>query len=109
MGRHSMRTYRPAHSAHGGLYWALFMWPVVAGRAIAQLRERRDLDARMGDAPSPSEDERPALPRASSGLADTWRADEGGVKPTWENAAPQGVRSRLLLPLRLGFRRAAPP
>jgi hypothetical protein len=33
MGRKSHR-YRPAHSAHGTVYWNLFMWPFVMRRAL---------------------------------------------------------------------------
>ena len=32
------RTYRPAHSAHGDLYWRVVMWPALLSSGIRQLR-----------------------------------------------------------------------
>jgi hypothetical protein len=86
MGRHSVRRYRPMHSAHGPLYWAVVMWPVMLARASAQRGRARS--SWNGAAPVALEALAPAggptTTRARAAVADTWRAGEGGIAPTWD-------------------------
>jgi hypothetical protein len=95
MGRASIRTYRPRHSAHGDLYWRFVMWPVLLLSRITRLRhepvDRRsvlDCDSvapahGIGSAP-------PATPLSalrttwlSPRQDSVWLADEGSVRPEW--------------------------
>ena len=89
MGRKSHR-YRAAHTAHGAIYWTLFMWPLVLGRAVRRLRrrgkrslgpQRRRWSAlfgaratmgppRMGPPPPPPPPPAPPV----------WRLEEGGAR-----------------------------
>jgi hypothetical protein len=83
MGRHSMRSYKPAHSAHGTLYWAVTMWPVVLRRALADTARRALVRAPATPRPKAvvPGTVRPSPPSA---LATTWRTEEGAVKPSWD-------------------------
>ena len=85
MGRHSVRRYRPLHSAHGPLYWAVVMWPVMLTRAARPRRRAGDALHETGaaglDPMTPVGP--PAAVRAVA--ADTWQVGEGGVAPTWDD------------------------
>jgi hypothetical protein len=95
-----MRPYRPQHSAHGGLYWRLVMWPLLLSTRIPRAKggsvARRH---RHGDSVVPEpvlEGSPPAPPRSalpttwlSPRQGSVWLAGEGSVRPEWR----RGVRS----------------
>ena len=84
MGRHSARSYRPAHSAHGSLYWHFVMWPSALQRAMARSQPgRRRAGASRETNGSSATVPAGAADTAASGITGTWRAGEGNVKPTW--------------------------
>jgi hypothetical protein len=85
MGRHSVRRYRPLHSAHGPLYWAVVMWPVMLTRAARP--RRRTVAAPQQTAPAWLDPMKPVGgPAAARAVAwDTWQVGEGTVAPRWED------------------------
>jgi hypothetical protein len=91
MGRHSVRRYRPLHSVHGPLYWAVLMWPVLLTRAVKQ---------RAGGDRGPAELPGPGLgvsspstaPRPPAAALSTWQVGEGGVAPLWEERPASALR-----------------
>jgi hypothetical protein len=91
MGRHSVRRYRPLHSVHGPLYWAVLMWPVLLTRAVKSRtganRHLAERDVRGLEASALSS----ARPRPAAAV-DTWQAGEGGVAPLWEERPASALR-----------------
>lgn len=95
--------YRPAHTAHGAVYWHLVMLPLSIGRAMV-LGGRRGLESQRlsgderarhtGFPPSaPASGRRvpppPPPPRSSVPVA-PWGPQEGFVRPKWEERAGTG-------------------
>ncbi|CAN5574899.1 hypothetical protein BH24ACT26_BH24ACT26_19050 [soil metagenome] len=96
--------YRPAHTAHGSLYWRLFMWPLALGRALLQVRHGAVIespspasDVAASDAPRPRlVPPPPPPPPGHGGPPKLWRLHEGQVKPQWlEQDLRAGARTRL--------------
>jgi hypothetical protein len=91
--RGSAGVHRPTHSAHGDLYWRLFMWPLLLGSRFRQAG--RTPPGRNGTmTPAPVSE---AATR-SSALAQTWLFapegsvwlnGEGSVTPQWDASPPQ--------------------
>jgi hypothetical protein len=111
MRRRSL-TYRPAHSAHGSVYWTLLAVPLAFGRAANQVGARRLVGSirprgkhRMGASPAPPDgvDNAPAPPPVQ--LPDAprpWRMHEGRVTPEWDTGASDASIERLRRRLRAG-------
>ncbi|MFN2488850.1 MAG: hypothetical protein ABR529_03745 [Actinomycetota bacterium] len=103
MGLRSQQ-YRPAHTAHGPVYLALFMGPLALWRALLGSARRRP--SRRGppqDVAAPSQRRRlasvppPPPPPAEVSFVRLWAAHEGRVRPQWE--AEDATAARRVLPL----------
>jgi hypothetical protein len=79
--------HRPAHSAHGPLYWWAVMWPVAAVRALERLRADDDTATprRIPPPPPPPPVVDPWTVRRP------WATHEGAVRPLWEERDSQVV------------------
>lgn len=78
-------SHRPAHSAHGQLYWVLVMWPLSLWPHIARLQRRL---RRVG-----SGDEGPPAIEPVTSIA-TPRARPHGVPPPPPPPTPPRVKPR---------------
>jgi hypothetical protein len=85
MGRHSARAYRPTHTAHSALYWRLVMWPTALQRAVSRSQPGRRRVAASRPRHQAASSAPIVTPRGfpREPLSETWRADEGDVRPTW--------------------------
>ena len=95
MGRDSIQTYRPAHSAHGDLYWRVVMWPLQISARIRRVkRQSKERDRRLEDDSAirgrSSKGTPPATPLSalpgpwlSPRQGRIWLSGEGSVRPMW--------------------------
>ncbi len=119
MGRGFSR-YRPAHSAHGTVYWTLVMWPFLLGRALVRLRRggkrslrrerpgwRRLPGASAAPSRSPKRPPPPPPPRSEE-IPRVWQLEEGGVRPQWSPVPAAHPERRRDLSLRVKVARQPP-
>ena len=95
--------YRPAHSAHGHLYWWLVMWPTTVWRPLRRARRVwidpivsvRSGAGRRGRAGSHAARKMPPPPPpppvSLPGAREPWATHEGAVRPLWD-ARDAGAR-----------------
>jgi hypothetical protein len=91
MGRHSVHRYRPLHSVHGPLYWAVLMWPVLLMRAV-KARAGADRDSAERADPGLETRAPASTPRLPATAFDTWQVGEGGVAPLWDERPVSALR-----------------
>jgi hypothetical protein len=88
MPRSRRRRRRPAHSAHGSVYWWLVMWPRSLERAIRRSRAARAHAPPRRRVPPPP----PPPPLAGARAARRpWATHEGSVRPLWGERDSQAV------------------
>jgi hypothetical protein len=100
MGWRSL-TYRPSHTAHGGLYRTVTLVPFAIVRACGRLWPGRSETAsgRARRLARGEESARPAriapappLPPPPAEMRDLWRVHEGQVTPQWLDPAARTSR-----------------